>query len=70
MKIMREHLLKKEAYCLNTMKEKLQGIIEEHRKKARTENEKRKLKILEDYYKKNMQIGKIIQDVIRQMEKI
>ena len=48
--IWKDIMLKKEEYVINRAKEKLPHLIKEYRGKAKSDRDKKKLKIIEDYY--------------------
>jgi len=68
-KIARDHLVKKEETVVRLAKNKLPDIIKDCKTKAKTEEEKKKLKIVEDYYKQIMQMEILIKKIIKEIDK-
>ena len=69
-KIFKEHLAKKEEKNIKLIKEKIPEIIKKYKHKAKTEKDKKKIKILENYYKQILKTEKIISHIRIEMEKI
>jgi len=66
LKIWKDVLIKKEEHVIKNAKEKLPNIIKEYRGKAKSSVDKRKLKVLENYYTQILKfegiLGKINQE--------
>ena len=69
-KIFKEHLAKKEEKNIKLIKEKIPEIIKKYKHKVKTEKDKKKIKILENYYKQILKTEKIISHIRIEMEKI
>ncbi|MFH0869838.1 MAG: winged helix-turn-helix transcriptional regulator [archaeon] len=52
------------------VKEKLPAILEKHRGKAKSEEDKKRLKILDDYYKQVLRMEFIINEVMKHLEEL
>lgn len=70
MNILKEVFIRKEEHCVHVTKEKLPPIIEECKKKAKSENDKKKLKIIEDYYKQIIQFEEGIHKMIERFDEM
>ena len=68
--IWKDALLKKEEHVINKVKEKLPTILKEYKSKAKTEKDKKKLKIMENYYNQVLIFGKIIKKIINEFNDI
>lgn len=60
-KTMREMMLERQRRKFAFVREKLPGIIANYRKRAATEQEKKKLKIMEEYYRQMLQVHGILE---------
>ena len=69
-KITKEHLMKKEEYCIKLVKERMPDLIRKYKGKLKSSKEKRKLKILEDYYNQIVKFEKLILNIKREIERI
>lgn len=68
--IWKDALLKKEEHVINKVKEKLPTILKEYKSKAKTEKDKKKLKIMENYYSQVLIFGNIINKIIKEFDNI
>jgi DNA-binding transcriptional regulator GbsR (MarR family) len=69
-KLMKETLIKKQQVVINTIKAEMPQILEDYRKKAKKNIEKKKLNILEDYYDGILAFEKVIKKMIKEINKI
>jgi DNA-binding transcriptional regulator GbsR (MarR family) len=69
LKIMKEYMMKKEEQRLKLVKEKLPTLIRKY-KNPKSEREKKKLKILEDYHRQLLKFEKVISHVRKEIEKM
>ncbi len=69
-KIIKNNLMKKEEYCIKQVKEKVPDLIKKYKNKVRSDREKKKLKILDDYYNQILKFEKIIIIIRKEIEKI
>ena len=69
LEILKDHLLKMQQLKLNLIKDKMPAIIEEYKSKAKTEKEKKKLKILENYLSQTLKFDNIILSIIEALAK-
>ncbi|MFH1642912.1 MAG: hypothetical protein ABIC04_08520 [Nanoarchaeota archaeon] len=68
--IWKQALLKKEKYVIIKTKEKLPLIIKDYKKKAKTETDNKKIKILENYYDQILKFEKVIKKIIIELDKV
>lgn len=69
-KIMRDVLFKKEQYGIRVVKEKLPIIINEYKNKVKSDKDKKKVKILEDYYKQIIKCEAVIHEMIKKFDNL
>ena len=69
-RIWKEALIKKEEWVIKKVKNKLPPLIEEIRKKARTENDRKKMELLQAYYDKMLKFGSVLDKIINEFEKV
>ena len=67
LKIWREQLVKAQEVKIKVIKAKLPSIISEYKPKAKSESEKKKLKILEDFYGQITKFDTILNHMIKQL---
>ena len=67
-KMMKDILLRKEEYGMKFAKGKLPSIINECKNKAKSNKDKKKVKILENYYKQIIQIEGLFHEMIEKFE--
>ena len=70
LKVWKEMLLKKQEYVINGMKEKLPPLLKEYKNKVKTDKDKQKLKIMEEYNEQVEKFGKVIKKALNEIEKI
>ncbi len=70
LKILKETLMKKQQYGINTAKSKLPTIIKKHKSKAKTLEQKRKLRVIENYYNQVLKIEKVFKDFIGKLNQL
>jgi len=70
LKLWKQHLILKQKGVLQLAKERIPEIIRESRPKVKTERERKKIKILEGYYKQMIKFEQLIQEFIIKIEKI
>ncbi len=68
--IFKRMLISKEERGVAFVKETIPGIIEEGKKSAKTERDKKQLKILEDYHRQILRVEKIMKKMIVELESI
>lgn len=69
-KIIKEHLMKKEEQGIKVVKEKVPEIIKKYKDKVKSDREKKKLKILENYYIQISKFEKILRNTRNEFEKM
>ena len=69
-KLMKGHLIKKEEQQIKFVKKILPGILDGYKKKAKTEEQKNKLKIMQNYHDQLLKFEKVIKLVRKEIEKI
>jgi len=67
-KILKEQLVKAQEVKIRLIKEKMPHILIKYKNKKLTEDEKKRLDILEDYYKQMLGFDGLIQDMLEKME--
>jgi len=70
LKIWKDALIKKEEYVINRAKDKLPPIIKEYKGKAKKEEDKKKIKIIEGYYEQILKFEGILKKIIDEIEKV
>ncbi|MBN2421928.1 hypothetical protein JXB41_01765 [Candidatus Woesearchaeota archaeon] len=68
--IWKNALIKKEEFVIKNAKEKIPLIIDEYKKKARTEKDKKKIEIINNYYKQILKLEKITNIMVKELNKI
>jgi DNA-binding transcriptional regulator GbsR (MarR family) len=66
--IVKDTLMKKEELNIKVVKEKVPVLINKYKKKARSDKDKRKLKILEDYYEQIIKFERLIKHIKEDIE--
>ncbi len=67
-KIWGEALVRKEEYVISKAKDTLPAIIKEYRKKASTDRDKKKLRIVEKYYSQILKFEHIIKKLLKGLQ--
>lgn len=70
LKLFQQQLIKKQEYLIKQAKEKIPEIIKEYKHKSKTNKQKQKLKILENYHAQILKFEKIIQYMIKKIEEM
>ena len=70
MNMWKEAMINKEEYVVKKVKEKMPEIIQEYSQKAKTEKDKKKVIILEQYYDQMLQFEKILKKMIKEFDSI
>lgn len=68
--VLKYHLVKKEENVIRIVKAKAPEIIKKCKNKAKSEKEKKKLKILEDYYGQIVKFERVISDIKNKIKKM
>jgi|TARA_Y100000310_G_C20688367_1_gene820583 DNA-binding transcriptional regulator GbsR (MarR family) len=68
--MVKQALILKQQYGINIIKEKLPRILKEYKFKAKSERNKKKLKILEDYYSQSLKFEIILKKMVKELDKI
>jgi DNA-binding transcriptional regulator GbsR (MarR family) len=69
-KIWKNALLKKEQYVISLAKERFPLLIKEFRNKAKTDKDKKKLKVIEDYYEQILVFEGFMKKMLNELNKI
>ena len=67
-KILKAQLLKKVKNQIRIAKEEIPDMIKEFKGKSKTEQQKKKLKILENYYRQILKFEEMIQHVLKELD--
>ena len=67
-KLIKEHLVKKEEYCIKLIQEKVPDMINKYKNKAKSKRDIEKLKILENYYSQIIKFKKVIEHLRKDIE--
>jgi len=67
-KVIKKTLLAKENRGMEVLKEKLPELVKKYKDKAKTERDKKKIKIIEDYNVQVIKIEKIMQKIRKEFE--
>ncbi|HII17159.1 TPA: MarR family transcriptional regulator [Candidatus Woesearchaeota archaeon] len=68
LQVMRGHLLRKERIALAKFRESLPAILEKYKAKKLSDEDKKKLKIVEQYYKRMLQLEFFIKDTVQRLD--
>lgn len=68
LKILKKGFIIKQESVIKLSKERLPGIIEKYKKKKLTDEQKEKLKIIEDYYKGMLRFESIIKEILQKLD--
>lgn len=68
-KLMKEGM-KKQEYMINTAKARIPELIKEFKPKAKTEKQKKKLKLLENYHKQILKMDMFLVKMIKEFDKL
>ena len=69
-KILKGTLVRKQEYIINVVKDTLPSIISEGKGKAKTGKDRKKMKILESYYRQILDFEKVIENMLRDLEEV
>ncbi len=70
LKIWKDALIKKEEHVISRLKEKLPPIVKEYRGKVKSDIDKKKLKIIEEYYNQILKFEGVLKKIIKELEKV
>ncbi|MCK5282835.1 MAG: hypothetical protein KAK00_05485 [Nanoarchaeota archaeon] len=70
LKIWKDALLKKQEYVVNNVKEKMPPILKDYKEKAKSSRDKKKLKVMEGYYEQILKFEKILNVMIKEINKV
>ena len=70
LKIWKDALLKKQEYVVGISKKSIPPLIKEFKGKSLTTEDKKRLKILEDYYAQTMKFEKILKRIITEFDNV
>ena len=69
-KITKNILLRKQKYCINATKEGLPSVINEVKSKIKSQKDKDRLKIIENYQKQVLKSEQLINEMLERVEEI
>ncbi|MBW2975503.1 hypothetical protein KY366_07315 [Candidatus Woesearchaeota archaeon] len=67
--VWKDILLKKQEHVINKVREKLPSILKEYKGRARTDEDKKRLSIIESYYEQVLKFGAVLKKCIIELEK-
>ena len=70
MDIWKDAMTKKQEFVINNVKEKLPNILKEYKTKAKTQEDKKKIKIMENYYGQILKFETIINKMLMEFNNL
>lgn len=70
MGMVKQALILKQEHCIRIIKERLPKILREYKTKVKSERDKQKLKILENYYSQMLKFEIILEKTAKELDKI
>ena len=68
--MVKQAMVLKQIHGINIIKDKLPGILKEYKGKVKSEKDKKKLKILENYYSQSLKFEVILNKMSKELDKI
>jgi DNA-binding transcriptional regulator GbsR (MarR family) len=66
----KRHFISQHEPFIRTIKEKLPAIIEKHKNKAKSEDDKKKMKLLENLYKQAIKLEMLTEAIIKKIDEL